>query len=37
MIVNIGDGFDQYCVKLIMVQNKEEDTAMDWHEGEISS
>ncbi len=36
MVVDIGNGFDQYCVKLIMVQNKEADTAIDLHEGEIS-
>ena len=36
MVVNIGDGFDQYCVTLIMVQNKESDTAINLHEGEIS-
>ena len=36
MVINIGNGFDQYWVKLVMVQNKEADTAIDWHEGEIA-
>jgi hypothetical protein len=37
MVVNIGYGFDQYCVKLIMVQDKETDTAIDRHEGEYTT
>ena len=36
MVINIGNGLDQYCVKLIMVQNKEADTAIYRHEVEIS-
>ncbi len=36
MVINIGNGFDQYCVKLILEQNKESDTAIDWHEKEIA-
>jgi len=36
MIIHIGDGLDEYCVKLIMVQDKEADTPIDRHEGKIS-
>ena len=36
-VVNIGDGLDQYCVKLIvLVQTKQSDIAIDWHKGKIS-
>ncbi len=36
MVVNICNGFNQYCIKLIMVQDKEADTAIYQPEGEIS-